>query len=115
MKFILLPLILTLASCSLFQSLTSQTYIKPHERFVLGNNQHGRFHASIKNSSISDLYVVQLPIDGGSHSPLVLHPNERVKLKVDRNTALSIENQSDEQATVDLLVKGDTGVSIGYQ
>ncbi|OYU82477.1 MAG: hypothetical protein CFE24_15460 [Flavobacterium sp. BFFFF2] len=115
MKFILLPLIFTLASCSVFNSLTSQTYIKPHERFVLGNNKHGSFKANVKNSSKNDLYIIQLPIDGGSHSPVVLHPNESIRLKVDRNTAISIENQFDEQATVDLLVKGDTGLSMGYQ
>jgi hypothetical protein len=34
---------------------------------------------------------------------------------VDKNTALHIENKSNEQVAVELLVKGDTGLSMGYK
>jgi hypothetical protein len=34
---------------------------------------------------------------------------------VEENTALRINNNSNEQATVELLVKGDTGLSMGYK
>ena len=40
---------------------------------------------------------------------------ETVKVKVDKNTALSIENNHPSEATVELVVKGDTGLSMGYK
>ena len=110
-----LTLILTLASCSVFGSLTSNTIIKPNESFVLGNNQHGTFTVKLKNVSNHDLKILMAPISGGSHSPITVKPNETVKVKADRDTALRIENKSNEQAAVDLYVTGDTGLSMGYQ
>jgi hypothetical protein len=42
-------------------------------------------------------------------------PNETVKVKADKNTALVIENKSSEQANVTLKVTGDIGLSMGYK
>jgi hypothetical protein len=36
-------------------------------------------------------------------------------VKAEKNTALVIENKSNEQASVDLYVTGDTGLSMGYK
>jgi len=55
------------------------------------------------------------PISGGTHSPLIVAPNEIVKVKADKNTALIIENKSTEPANVDLKVTGDIGLSMGYK
>jgi hypothetical protein len=38
-----------------------------------------------------------------------------MKLFQCRNTALVIENKSNETASVDLYVTGDTGLSMGYK
>jgi hypothetical protein len=38
-----------------------------------------------------------------------------VNIKVDSNTALRIENSSASEIDVELLVKGDTGLSMGYK
>lgn len=113
-KLILTALALTLffTSC---KSLSSTTYIKSKESFVLGNNKHGEFSVRLKNASTSNLELWRTPIDGGTHSPLTVKPNEIVKVKVEKNTALRIENKANEQAVVELLVKGDTGLSIGYK
>ena len=108
-------LALTLASCSIFGSLTSNTSIKPNESFVLGNNEHGTFKVKLKNVSNHDLQILMVPIAGGSHSPITVSPNETVTVKADRNTALVIENKSNEAASVDLYVTGDTGLSMGYK
>ena len=100
-----------LASCSL----TSTTMIKPNDAFVLGNNEHGSFTVKLKNISDNDLKLWQAPIEGGRHSPVVVKPNNKVKVKVARNTALRIENNATTEASVELVVTGDTGLSMGYK
>lgn len=98
-----------------FSSLKSTTSIKANESFVLGNNQHKMFSVKLKNVSPNSVVLWQAPLDGGQHSPLDVQPNETVKLKVERNTALRIENKAQAPAVVELLVKGDTGLSMGYK
>ena len=108
-------LAITLTSCSVFGSLTSNTIIKPNESFVLGNNEHGSFTVKLKNVSNHDLKIFMAPITGGTYSPIMVKPRETVRIKAEQNTALIIENKSNEDASVDLYVTGDTGLSMGYQ
>lgn len=103
--------VLLISSCSL----KSTTLIKPNESFLLGNNEHGSFSVRLKNISTGDLILWKAPIDGGQHSPLNVEPNETVKVKVPSNTALRIENKNSMQAAVELLVKGDVGLSMDYK
>ena len=113
MKTILTTLLLAivLTSCSL----TSNTIIKPNESFVLGNNEHGSFKVKLKNVSKNNLEVYHAPIEGGKHSSQKVKPNDYATFKVDRNTALIINNASKDTASVDLKVTGDTGLSMGYK
>jgi hypothetical protein len=115
--FMLLLASTLFASCRLlpFAGLTSTTYIKGKDAFILGNNKHGKFFAKLKNASNTTLTVWKCPIYGGRHSPITVNPNETVKVNVDRDTALKIENDSDVQVAVELVVKGDTGLSMGYK
>jgi PBP1b-binding outer membrane lipoprotein LpoB len=106
---------LILGSCSIFGSLHSTTTIKPNDSFVLGNNEHGSFKVVLKNISNHELKIFMTPISGGSHSPSIVVPNETIKVKADKNTALIIENKSSEQADVTLKVTGDIGLSMGYK
>lgn len=106
---------LLITSCSVFDSLTSNTTIKPNESFVLGNNEHGTFKVKLKNVSNHDLKIIMAPLAGGTHSPITVRPNETVIVKAERNTALQIENKSNEVASVDLYVTGDIGLSMGYK
>ncbi len=106
---------LSITSCGVFGSLTSNTIIKPNDSFVLGNNEHGTFKVKLKNVCNHDLKVFLAPIAGGTHSPIVVSPNETITVNTDKNTALVIENKSNEQASVDLYVTGDTGLSMGYK
>jgi hypothetical protein len=108
-------LAITLTSCSVFGSLTSNTIIKPNESFVLGDNEHGSFTVKLKNVSNHDLKILMAPITGGTYSPIMVQPRETVRVTAEQNTALIIENKSDEDASVDLYVTGDTGLSMGYQ
>ena len=102
-------------SCGIFGSLTSTTNIDPQASFVLGNNEHGSFYVNLKNISTNPLNIHLAPIDGGKHSPVVVQPDQKVNLKVDRNTAVVIANPSNENANVELKVHGDTGLSMGYK
>jgi hypothetical protein len=110
-----LALSIVVSSCSVFGSLTSNVSIKANESFVLGNNEHGTFKAKIKNVSNHPVTIVMRPIDGGSHSPQTVMPNESATVKTERNTALVIENKSNEAASIDLKVNGDTGLSMDYK
>ena len=111
----LLVVLLLTTSCGVFSSLTSNTTIKPNESFVLGNNEHGTFKVKLKNVSNHDLKIIMAPINGGTHSPISVSPNETVTVKAEKNTALVIENKSNEGASVDLYVTGDIGLSMGYK
>jgi hypothetical protein len=111
----LFAILLLATSCGVFSSLTSNTTIKPNESFVLGNNEHGTFKVKLKNVSNHDLKIIMAPILGGTHSPITVSPNETVTVKAERNTAIVIENKSNDSASVDLYVTGDTGLSMGYK
>jgi hypothetical protein len=104
-----------ITSCSIFNSLNSNTSIKPNESFVLGNNEHKSFKVVLKNISNHELKIFMAPNSGGTHSYIIVVPNETVKVKADKNTALVIENKSSEQANVTLKVTGDIGLSMGYK
>lgn len=103
-----------LTSCTVFGSLNSNTSIKPNEKFVLGDNKHGSFKTHLKNEGSTILKVYQAPIDGGTHSPVLIKPKESITLKTDRNTALVIENTGNEYASVTLKVKGDLNLGMTY-
>ena len=107
-------LVLT-SSCGVSNSLNSNTSIKPNESFVLGNNEHKSFKVVLKNISNHELKIFMAPNSGGTHSYIIVVPNETVKVKADKNTALVIENKSSEQANVTLKVTGDIGLSMGYK
>jgi hypothetical protein len=104
-----------MVSCGVLSTLTSVTNIGPQDSFVLGNNEHGSFHINLKNIAQHPLNIHLAPIEGGKHSPVVVQPDQKISLKVDRNTAIVIANQSNDNASVELKVVGDTGLSMGYK
>ena len=108
-------LVILITSCSMFKTITSNTVISPQNSFVLGNNEHGSFTVQLKNVSTNDLVLHRAPISGGTHSYVTVKPTETVKVNVESNTALIIENKSNDTASVDLYIKGDTGLSMGYK
>ena len=116
MKKLLSAFIITLAFISTAcRTLSSTTYIKAQDSFILGNNEHGKFSVKLKNASTTDLELWKAPLGGGRHSQVIVKPSDTVKVSVDKNTALRIENTANASATVELLVKGDTGLSMGYK
>lgn len=99
------------ASCAL----TSNTTINPNDSFVLGNNEHGSFKVKLQNAGTQNLEVYHAPIAGGRHSGQTVKPQQRVTVKVSSNTALVIANASGDNASVNLKVTGDVGLSMGYK
>jgi hypothetical protein len=112
-----LALVITLAGFILTscRTLTSTTYIDANNSFVLGNNEHGSFSVRLKNASSNDVEVHRAPIAGGTHTYETIKPGQTVNVSVEKDCALVIDNKSTNKATVELLVKGDTGLSMGYK
>lgn len=102
-------------SCIPFRTLNSTTNIKPKESFLLGNNAHGKFSAKVTNTSITPITLWKCPIEGGRHSTVTLDPSSTIKVNVEKNTAFRIENDSEEEISIQLKVSGDVGLSMGYQ
>jgi len=67
----------------------------------------------VKNISKNDVTVSLVPIDGGRYLFKLIKPGETIKVKVERNTALVINNTSNQNVSVELLVNGDLGLSMG--
>ena len=111
---LLLALLVSFSQCG---SLKSTTYLKPNERFLLGDNRHRAFWVSVKNNSesMSDIEIHRAPVDGGRHSGQTLKAGESVLVKVEPNTALVVTNNSTSEASVRLKVRGDTDLSMGYR
>ncbi|HEU4470603.1 MAG TPA: hypothetical protein VFR58_05955 [Flavisolibacter sp.] len=110
--YTLLAISVVFASC---KTLNSTTTIKPNDSFLLGNNVHGSFRASLKNLSNGPVEVCQKPVDGDMVTLQTVAPNERVSVSVPRNTALVVVNKTADTANVRLKVKGDTGLSMQYR
>ncbi len=115
MKNLFLSLFAFVVFASSCKTLTSSTSIKPNDSFVLGNNEHGAFTVKLKNVSANDVEVYMAPITGGSYSRLIVKPYQVVTVSVEKNTALVVDNKSNDKALVDLKVKGDVGLSMGYK
>jgi hypothetical protein len=111
----IVTIVIATTSCSMFKTITSNTIIQPNDSFVLGDNVHGEFSVKLKNVSKNSITVYHAPNDGGKHTFETIQPNQTIKVKVEPNTALIVENKSSDVASVDLLVKGDTGLSMGYK
>ena len=102
-------------SCGIIGSLNSNTSIKPHERFVLGQNEHGKFRTYLKNEGTTVLKIFQTPINGVNSSVIILNPQEVVHVKTAKNIALIIENTGDIYGSVTLKVKGDLNLGMTYK
>ncbi len=102
------------ASC---RTLTSTTYIKGNDSFLLGDNPHGQFNVKMRNASPHSIEVYRKPIDGGQHSFVTVEPMQTVRVSVEENTALVVNNKSNDKATVQLVVTGGSGsnLSMGYK
>lgn len=105
----------TITSCSLFKKVTSNTSISANNSFVLGNNEHSEFSVKITNVSNQTLEIKTKPINEAEVLLTNLKPKATENIVVKRNTALVIQNNTNQTVNVELLIKGDTGLSMGYK
>jgi hypothetical protein len=115
MKNLIIVCIAIIAFTTSCRTVTSVTTIKGNDSFILGNNEHRAYSVSLKNISSKDVTVYHAPIDGGTHTYEVVKPNQRVTVKVEKNTALVVQNMSKEEVSVTLKVVGETNLSMGYK
>lgn len=111
----LFAILLCTTSCGVFSSLNSNTSIKPNDSFYLGNNPHGKFKVSLKNVSNHPIDIYFAPIDGGTYSRETLQINQVITTKVSKNTAIVVENKSDQYASVDIKATGDLNLGMNYK
>jgi hypothetical protein len=115
MKKLIIFSIVLVALTTSCRSLTSMTTIEPNNSFILGNNEHAAYSVNLQNTSSKDITVYKAPIAGGTHSPQVVKPRQKVTVNVEKNTALIVENKSTKKVDVALKIVGDTNLSMGYK
>jgi selenocysteine lyase/cysteine desulfurase len=108
----LMAITLTASSC---KTVYSTTTIEAKKSFVLGDNEHDAFEVTLKNISKEDLELSQMPNGGTKQLIRVLNSDKSATIKIEKNTALYIENKSSNKASVELNLKSNTHLSMGYK
>ena len=104
-----------LCSLQAYSTLSSTTYIDSQKSFVLGENEHRAYTASVKNVGDTDIEVVQLNAKGVATSLGILKNNEKQNYAVVRNATIKFENKGTEQGVIKIFARGDTNLSMGYK
>jgi hypothetical protein len=60
------------------------------ESFVLGSNEHGSFKVKLKTFQI--FKIIMAPLAGGTHSPIIVKPNETIIVKAEKILRITGEN-----------------------
>ncbi|MBK6352094.1 MAG: hypothetical protein KA251_05200 [Saprospiraceae bacterium] len=107
----LLCLMLILNSCA---HIKSNLYINPEDSFILGKNEHGPFKVKLTNYSKNPLEVRQSSLQDEQISIAKVYPNQKVRVSVQKNYALSIHNTSKDTARAQVKITGDTGLAMQY-
>jgi hypothetical protein len=106
-----LCLVLILNSCA---HIKSNLYINPEDSFVLGKNEHGPFKVNLTNYSKNPLEVRQASLQDEQISITRVYPNQKVRVTVQKNCALILQNTSKDTARAEVKITGDTGLSMQY-
>ena len=105
-------LLFTVSSC---KTVYSTTGIEAKKSFVLGDNEHEQFEATVKNISNNEVKLSQMPNNGVKKFIQILEPGKSVSVTIEKNTALYIDNKSDNKVTVELNLKSGPHLSMGYK
>jgi hypothetical protein len=103
---------LTATSCKTVYSTTS---IEPNKSFVLGDNEHEVFEVTVKNISKENLELLKMPNGGTKELIQILNPDKTATIKIEKNTALYIDNKSTKKVSVELNLKSNSHLSMGYK
>ena len=109
-KLLLLVFVATVFnSCAL----TSGTQIGPKKEFELGDGRHGAFTASIKNDGNTTVDIYEQPLGGEAKKIASLTPGQKITVVIAADTKAIFKNMENNQASLQLKVTGDTGLSMG--
>ncbi len=101
-----------------FQScgtLSSTTYIDANKSFVLGEGNHGRYTAKVKNAGNTEIEVIQVDKAGRATSFGVLQQGDKQQYPVAKNKTIQFKNKGTDTGIIKIRAKGDTKLSMGYQ
>ena len=115
MKSILFVSLLSILcfSCS---TISSTTYIKANESFVLGaNKNHASYKARVKNIRAAEVKVIQINKDGLATDLGVLKANESASYRVAKSATIQFQNMADGEAAIKIKAIGDTNLSMAYK
>ncbi|HRH34262.1 MAG TPA: hypothetical protein PKY12_04350 [Catalimonadaceae bacterium] len=102
-----------LSSCGVLHSVTS---IEANKSFVLGQGKHGSYKARVKNVGSQPVEIFIQEMGNPALTSLgILKPGEENFYPVKSNTMVMLKNIGNSTAEMKLDVKGDTGLSMGYQ
>ncbi len=94
-------------------ALTSNTIIDPKKEFELGDGTHGNFNAKVKNVSRATIEIYEQALGDTVKKVATLTPGKTIYAMFAANTKAIFKNITDKQASLDLKVTGDTGLSMG--
>ena len=102
-------------SSSLFDNLTSTTYIEVNQSFVLGEGKHGGYYAKIVNKGGVEVEVFAAAENEERKSLGVLKSGDKGEYNVAKNTQVIFKNLGDKTATIGIKLSGETSLSMGYK
>jgi ABC-type Fe3+-hydroxamate transport system substrate-binding protein len=107
--FLAIIAVVTFSACSV----TSNTVIGPKKEFELGDGKHGSFTAAIKNVSNATVEIYKQPLGGEQEKVVSLSPGQKATVTIAADTKAIFKNLSNGQASLNLKLTGDTGLSMG--
>ncbi len=110
MYFFFLALLLPVLA---FGPITSHTYIKVGEQFVLGGQQRGAFRVKVRNSGPVPVSVAERRPGGTIEERGRLEPGQRAVLAFGAGSAALVRNLGDRQAELDVEITRDASFSMG--
>ncbi len=107
--------ILLSSGCRIFGRLTSTTQIDVAQSFVLGEGNHGRYNANVKNIAQSKIEVFKTDLNGSTQSLGILTKGDSQQYEVPKDTKITFKNLGNSMAYIAIKLVGDTQLSMGYK
>lgn len=98
------------AGCSLTSALT----VPPGKQFALGGNQNGAFTVRLKNVGEVPVVIRERRADGQQVTLGTFQPGDGQIVRFAAGSTALVDNSSAKQARVDLVITGDTNLSMKY-
>lgn len=83
------------------------------ERFILGDNPHGRFSVRVVNVGVVPVELV-VEEAGAIVSTATLQPGDRTRARFQAQQAAIFVNAGEQEANLSVDINGDIGLSMNY-